>query len=503
MRRTREILRLKLDAGLSNRQIARSIGISCSTVSETFGRLKAAGLSWPLPEAMSDSALERSLYRPKGEVATDPREPDWGHVQRELRRKHVTLMLLWTEYKLGHPDGYQYSWFCERYRTWASKIDVVMRQEHKAGERLFVDWAGDTMAVIDADSGEVRRAYLFLAVFGASNYTYAEATLSQDTGAFLSAHSRAFTFFGVPEIVVPDNLKTGVRAPHRYEPDINPSYADLAAHYRVAVIPARVRKPRDKAKVEAGVLVAYRGIVAPLRNRTFFSLAALNEAIAERLDMLNDHPFKKLAGSRASVFAEIEKPALAPLPAEPYVYRTRKTARVHIDYHVELAGHLYSVPFHLARESVELVFTDATVEIFHEGRRVAAHVRGHGRGRATTDSAHMPSSHREVASWTPERMEAWAAGTGPATAALAAAIMSSRPHPELGFRSCLGILRLSDEFGVERLEAACARALAIGARSYRSVRSILDTGLDREPIKPRLSPPPPMHDNVRGAGYYV
>jgi len=503
MRKTKEVLRLKFDAGLSNRQIARAIGISCSTVSETVGRLKAAGLTWPLPEGLSESALERRLYRAKGQLVADTREPDWEHVRAELSRKHVTLMLLWGEYKQAHPEGYQYSWFCERYRAWLGKIDVVMRQTHVAGEKLFVDWAGDSLTVVDAASGEVSPAYLFLAVLGASNYTYAEAALSQDSEAFLAAHVRAFEFFGgVPEILVPDNLKTGIAKADRYEPDVNPAYADLAAHYGACVIPARVEKPRDKAKVEAGVLIAYRWIYAVLRNRTFFSLASLNAAIAEQLTRLNERPFKKLAGSRMSVFTEIEGPALSPLPAEPYLYRRRKRARVHIDYHVELSGHYYSVPYHLAREQVELVFTETTVEVFHDGRRVAVHLRSRARGRATTDPEHMPAAHREVASWTPARINAWAARTGPATAALTEAIMASRPHPELGFRSCLGILRLEGKYGPERLEAACARALAYGARSYKSVKSMLAAGLDREPLEVCPRPPGRQHENVRGAGYY-
>ena len=469
-----------------------------------MGRLKATGLSWPLPEGLSEAALERHLYRRKGEVAVDVREPDWQHVHTELARKHVTLMLLWGEYKQVHPEGYQYSWFCERYRAWAARIDVVMRTDHKAGEKLFVDWAGDTLAIVDAESGELRPAYLFLAVLGASNYTYVEASLSQDTPAFLAAHSRAFAFFGgVPEIVVPDNLKTGVRKADRYEPDLNPAYADLAAHYGVAVVPARVGRPRDKAKVEVGVLIAYRWICAVLRNRTFFSLADLNAAIAEQLKRLNERPFKKLAGSRASVFATIEAPALRALPAEPYLYRRRKRARVHIDYHVELCGHYYSVPYHLAREEVELALYREHSRGLPRRRARRRPRRSHLRGRASTDPAHMPAAHREVASWTPQRIEAWAAQTGPATAALCEAIMAARPHPELGFRSCLGILRLAGAYGPERLEAACGRALAYGARSYKSVKSMLDSGLDREPLAKRLAPPARSHENVRGAGYYT
>lgn len=503
MRKTREILRLKLEGRLSNRQVGRATGVSCSTVSDTVSRFRATGLSWPLPGTMLDSTLERRLYRPHGEVATDEREPDWEHVHREMHRAHVTLMLLWNEYKCDHPDGYQYSWFCERYRAWRAKIDPVMRQEHKAGECLFVDWAGDAIPVVDPGTGEIRRAYVFLAVLGASSYTYAEASFSQDADAFLSAHSRAFTFLGgVPEIIVPDNLKTGVTKPDRYEPVIAKVYAELAAHYGVAVIPARVRRPRDKAKVEAGVLHAYRHIFAPMRNRVFFSLNELNEAIARRVTLINDRPFTKMSGSRASVFAQLDSPALSPLPAEPYVHRTRKSALVHIDYHVELEGHHYSVPYHLVRERVELIFSDAVVEVFFDGQRVASHVRSRIRGQATTDPAHMPASHREVASWTPERIESWAGQTGPATAALVAEIMSSRQHPALGLRSCLGILRLSATHGQERLEAACARALDCGARTCKSVTSILEMHLDTIPVPKDPPASVPAHGNVRGAAYY-
>ncbi|PKQ29043.1 MAG: IS21 family transposase [Actinobacteria bacterium HGW-Actinobacteria-10] len=503
MRKTKEILRLKLEGRLSNRQVGRAVGVSCSTVSDTVTRFCSSGMPWPPPDTMSDSAFERMLYRPHGEVATDEREPDWEHVRREFGRKHVTLQLLWSEYKHEHPDGYQYSWFCERYRAWAAKLDPVMRQEHKAGERLFVDWAGDTVPIIDPQTGQIRPAYLFVAVLGASSYTYAEATLSQDSDAFLSAHCRTFQFLGgVPEILVPDNLKTGVSRADRYEPEIARGYSDLAAHYGTVVIPARVRKPRDKAKVEAGVLHAYRHVLAPLRNRAFFSLSELNEAIWARVAVLNERPFKKMSGYRKSVFLELDSPALLPLPAEPYVHRTRKSARVHIDYHVELAGHLYSVPHQLVRERVELVFLDAVVEILFDGRRVASHARSHARGRATTDPAHMPSSHREVASWTSERIESWARQTGPVTEALVAAIMSARNHPELGFRSCLGILRLSKSHGEDRLEAACARALSCGARSYKSVKSILDKRLDQVPAPQDTPLPAPMHDNGRGAAYY-
>jgi transposase len=504
MRRIREILRLRFEAGLSQRAIARAIGVSNSTVSEAFTRLAEAGLAWPLPEGLPDAELEERLYRARGAPVADPREPDWTVVHAALARKHVTLRLVWTEYRAAHPGGYGYSWFCECYRAFEKRLDVVMRQNHKAGEKLFVDWAGDAVPYLDAGSGELRRAALFLAVLGASNYTYAEAFADQATESFLAAHVHAFEFYGgAAELIVPDNTKTAVARPDRYEAEIAAPYAEMAAHYGAAVLPARTGKPRDKAKVEVGVQIAEREIVAALRHRTFFSLAEANEAIGVRLTSLNERPFQKLPGSRRSVFLEREAPLLRPLPPEPYQHRTRKLATVHIDYHVELAGHYYSVPYHLARERVELRFDARTVEVYHEGRRVAAHVRSDRKGRATTEEAHMPAAHRAQAAWTPQRISAWAARTGPATAALCAAIMAARPHPELGFRSCLGVLRLADKYGAVRLEATSARALAVGACSYRSVRSILERGLDGAADGEGAAAPPALtHANLRGADYY-
>lgn len=502
MRRIREILRLKYESGLSQRAIARALGVSNSTISGVFSRLELAGLAWPLPEGISDQELEERLYRDRGQPVADPREPDWVAIHAELARKHVTLRLLWREYRALHPDGYGYSWFAERYRAWVGRIDLVMRQEHKAGEKLFIDWAGDTLPYLDAN-GEARDASVFLAVLGASNYTFAAAFADQRTASFLAAHVQALEFFGgVPELLVPDNLKTGIKRPDRYEAEIAAPYADLAAHYGSAVLPARIGKPRDKAKVEVAVQIAEREILAALRDRTFFSLAEANEAIGVCLREVNERPFAKLPGSRASVFAEREAPLLRALPVEPYQQRTRKLARVHIDYHVELDGHYYSVPYHLVRERVELRFDERTLEVYHGGQRVALHLRSHAKGRASTDAAHMPAAHRAAAAWTPARIEAWAARVGPATTALCAAIMADRPHPELGYRSCLGILRLAGRYGPERLEAACARALTVGARSYRSLASILERGLDAAEQLPAAAPPLLTHANVRGATYY-
>ncbi|MDP6951909.1 MAG: IS21 family transposase, partial [Alphaproteobacteria bacterium] len=396
MRKIRDVLRLHHAAALSNRAIGRAIEVSASTVSDCLGRARAAGIGWPLPEGMSDNALEQALYGCGANPPSGPRPlPDFAAVHRERRRKGVTLMLLWEEYKAAHPNGLMYSAFCERYRAWRDHLDVVMRQTHRAGDKLFVDYAGQTMPVIDRITGKVRQAQIFVAVLGASNSTYAEATWTQSLPDWVGAHTRAFTFFGgVPNIVVPDNLKSGVTRAHRYEPDLNPTYQDLATHYGLAVVPTRARKPRDKAKVEVGVQHVERAILAVLRNRQFFSLAELNAAIAELLARLNQRPFKKLPGSRLSQFEAIDRPALKPLPATAYEYAEWKQARVHVDYHIEVQRHYYSVPHHLIKRQIDVRITAAAIECFHKGQRVACHRRDDTPGRHTTVPEHMPENHR-------------------------------------------------------------------------------------------------------------
>lgn len=505
MRKIREVLRLRYEVGLSARQVAASVQIARSSVGEYERRLAAAGLRWPLPEGLSDPALERRLFPPPPPVPTDTRPiPNWSMLHEELRRPGVTLMLLWEEYRTAHPQGFAYSWFCEHYRDWAGKLDLVMRQTHRAGEKLFVDYAGQTVGVIDRATGEVRAAQIFVAVLGASSYTYAEATWTQTLPDWIGAHVRAFDYIGgTTEVLVPDNLRSGVSRACRYEPDLNPTYAELAHHYGVAVLPARVRKPRDKAKAESGVQLVERWILAALRHRTFFSLAEVNAAIAELLERLNDKPFKKLPGSRRSAFAQIDQPALRPLPAVPYVYATWKKVRVHIDYHVELDGHYYSVPYALVKQQLDARLTERTVELFHKGQRVASHVRSTAKGRHTTVPEHMPKAHREYAEWTPQRLVRWAEQTGPATAGVIGQILATRVHPQQGFRSCLGILRLAERYGSERLEAACRRALRLGACRYKSLASILERGLDRQPLPEQTELTLPVaHDHVRGPGYY-
>jgi transposase len=505
MRKIRDVLRLSLGEGLPRRRVGAAVGLPYTTVADYLMRARAAGVGWPLPEAMDDAALEARLYPPAPAAAAGRSPPDFGAVHGELRRKGVTLELLWVEYRERHPDGYGYSQFCNRYRQWARRVDVVMRQEHRAGEKLFVDFPGQTVPVVDPTTGEVSRAEIFVAVLGASNYTYAEAVPSQELPHWVGAHVRAFAFLGgCPQLLVPDNLRSGVARADRYEPDLNRTYQEMAAHYGCAVIPARPNKPRDKAKVEVGVQLVERWVLARLRTRRFFSLVELNAAIRGLLDELNNRPFKKLPGSRRSLFEALDRPALKPLPARPYEYATWRLAKVNIDYHVEADRHWYSVPHQLVGQRVDVRLTATTVEAFCRGRRVASHLRSARPHAFTTDPAHMPASHRAHREWSPGRIVRWASTVGPKTAELVEGVLTSRPHPEQGYRSCLGILRLGRRYGDRRLEAACGRALAVRAFSYRSVESILRTGLDRQPLLALVAPPvvPRPHDNLRGPTYY-
>jgi transposase len=504
MRTIREILRLKWDCHRSNREIAQSCNIARSSVGECLARAAAAGLAWPLPPELDDGTLEARLYRRAGRPLGPPRPlPDWATVRQELKRPGVTLQLLWQEYKAGDPAGLQYSQFCVHYRQWAQTLDLSLRQEHRAGDKLFLDYAGQPAWLTDPTTGARTPVPLFVAVLGASNYTYAEATRTADLSAWIGSHVRALEYLGgVPAALIPDNHKCGVLRPDRYEPDLHPTYLDLARHYGTTILPTRVRRPRDKAKAETAVLIAERWILAALRDRTCFSLPELNAGIWELLERLNTRPFRKLPGCRRTLFETLDKPALRPLPATPYVFAEWKRARANIDYHVELAGHYYSVPYQLVQHEVELRFTAAVVEIFHKGQRVASHLRSAQRG-FTTDPAHRPKAHQHYLAWTPSRLAHWGATIGPSTAALITAILASRPHPEQGYRSCLGLLRLSKQYPVTRLEAACARALALRALSYKSVQSILRTGLDQQPLLPVPTPPRPAHDHVRGAAYYT
>ena len=503
MRKIRDVLRLSAD-GLSTRKIGVSLTIGRTTVQAYLDRAAEVDLSWPLPPEMSDTDLERLLYpRTARDIANRATEPDWTHIHRELRRKGVTLSLLWEEYRAGHPEGYGYSRFCELYTRWEGKLSPVMRQRHPAGERLFVDYAGHTIDVIDPQTGEVRTAQLFVATLGASNYTYVEATWTQTLPDWIASHVRAFNFFGgVTAQVVSDNLKAGVTKACFYDPAINRTYADMASHYDTAVVPARPHKPKDKAKVEGAVLLVERWILARLRNRQFFSLAEVNAAIRPLRDRLNDKVSRHLGACRRHLFAQLDKPALKPLPVAPYVYAEWKKCRAGLDYHIAIDKHYYSVPYQLLKKDLWARITDRTVEVFHVGQRVASHVRTSSNGQHSTLRDHMPAHHKFREDWTPQRITARAARIGPNVAIFAEVVMRDRKHPEQGYRTCLGVIRLADKFGPDRLDAACCRALEINARSYSSLQSILKNGLDSKPRTRATEEPAITHPNIRGADYF-
>jgi transposase len=507
MRKIKEALRLRA-GGHSLREIARSLAIAPSTVHEYFGRADRAGLRWPLPQHWSDAELEARLFPPPPSSAVARPLPDWADIHQEMKnrkRTGVTLQLLWIGYKTEHPFGLGYSRFCELYTQWRGGLDRVLRQEHRAAEKVFVDFAGQTVPIVDRGTGEIRPAQIFVGVLGCSNFTYVEACWSQDLSDWIGAHVRMFDYFqGVTELIVPDNLRAGVRHACYYEPDLNPTYHELAVHYGTAVLPTRKRKPRDKAKVEAGVLLVERWILARLRKHTFFSLADLNREIRRLLELLNDRPFQKLEGSRRSLFESLERPLLRALPEQRYEFARWKKARVNIDYHIEVLGHFYSVPYKLFREQVDVRITERAVEVLHSGRRVAVHLRSHKQGGYTTEPGHRPKSHQEYLEWTPSRIIAWAEQTGSRTGELARRIIESKPHPEQGYRACLGIIRLADRYSKQRLEAACDRTLRIGGLSYRSVKSILQSGLDQTPLEEQTTLPLPQdHEHVRGSAYYI
>lgn len=498
MRMISEVLRLHHSLGFSNKKISAALGCSRSTVAEYLHRAQSAGLSWPLPEGQDESSIESRLYPAVPKSSTRP-QPDFGWIHFELSKKGVTLIQLWAEYRDQHPDGYGLTQFCELYHRFAKNLNLVMRQEHAAGEKAFSDFAGKTLPITDPETGEVSQAHLFVCTLGASSFTFVELFADETTESWCNGHAKAFEYFGGrPKIVVPDNPKAVVTKASQYEPDINLTFAQMAAHYDVVVIPARVKKPKDKAKVEAAVGVATRWILAVLRNRTFFSLAEARAAVKKLLDLLNDRPFKKLPGSRRSQFELIDKPVLRPLPAAPYEYSLVKNASVNIDYHIDFDYHFYSVPHQYRGEVVEVRATASTVEIYRKGQRVASHPRSYSETkRNVTLLEHRPKSHQEYGEWSPERILSWAAKVGPATAQLADTIMGRHQHPEQGFRSCQGILRLEKKFGKERLEAACQRALAIRGHSFKSVKSILDSNLENRPLPEATQQLALVHSNLR------
>jgi transposase len=507
MRKIKEVLRLRFGLGLHQDQIARSCSIGQATVHRYLEKAAAAKLGWPLPDDLDERRLDELLFPTRPLRITPQPRPgiDFAQLQTQLQtHKHLTLQTLWEEYREANREGYGYSRFCELYQRWNRTRDVVLRHDHRPGEKTFVDWAGDTVSIYDREGGDATSASIFVAVLGASTYTFARAANGQGLAQWIDCHVRAFEFFGgTTALVIPDNPRTGVTRACRYEPDLNRTYHEMAQHYGIAVMPARPRKPRDKAKVENAVLLVERWILAALRHRKFFAVSELNDAIEELLERLNNRKFRKRDGTRASLFQEIDRPALQPLPAERYGLAEWKTVRANIDYHVEIDRHYYSVPDQLAGQQLEARYTANTIELFQGGKRITSHVRSSAAYRHTTIHEHMPKSHRAHLEWTPSRLVHWGETIGKATAEVVRTILASRPHPEMGYRACLGILRLAKTYSNERLEAASQRALQLQACSYSSLRSILKRSLDRQTTL-ELEPgkPGPRHENIRGPHYY-
>jgi transposase len=505
MRHIKEILRLKFECGLSHEKIARACQLSKGVVTKYAQLASAAGLNWPQIQHLDDAQIMQALLPPRPQEPARLALPDFHLIHQELRRKGVTLQLLWEEYQAAHPgQAYQYTQFSVLYRRWRDRLKRSMRQVHRAGEKLFVDYSGKTVPVTDPDTGEISQAQVFVAVLGASSYTYAEATASQRLPDWIGAHIRAFEYLGcLPELIIPDNLKSGVTAACYYEPEINRTYASLAAHYGVAILPARPYKPKDKPKAEAGVLLVQRWILARLRNRKFFNLLELNGAIRELLVHLNNRPFQKNRSEcRHSLFDAIDRPAMKPLPANSFEYQEWAVCRVNYDYHIEIGRHYYSVPHNLVKEEVDVRLTVNMVEVFYRGKRVASHPRSAQAGQASTLVEHMPRAHQKHRQWTPGGLLTWGAGIGAATGRVVERLLEDQPHPEKGYRACLGLTRLCRRYGQGRLEAACARALTIGAPTHKSVKSILEAGLDQHAELFSSEAPLPAHENVRGPDYY-
>lgn len=505
MRKIKELLRLKFECDLNTREIATSLRMAVGSVHDYLARVRIAGLKWPLPESTSEEELEALLFPAPVARGSDTRPlPNWDKIDVDLKKKGVTLRLLWEEYRTDYPEGLCYSQFCKHFSDFKQTLDPRMRQTHKAGEKLFVDYAGPTLPLTDPATGEVHNAQIFVATQGASSYTYAEATLTQNIADWIGSHIRALEFYqGVPELFVCDHLRTGVNNSCPFEPDIQRTYEDMAMHYGAAVLPARVVSPRDKGKVESGVQSVEERVLAPLRNRQFFSLSEMNAAIRPLLAAMNQRKMQNRDHSRQDLFIELDQPALRPLPLHRYEIGLWSHARVSVDYHVSIDERFYSVPYRLLKLQVDARTSGNVVEIFHKGQRVASHARLTKKYGYSTQNEHMPDSHKTYAEWTPERVNVWLQQIGESTRKVGEAILASRPHPQQGFRACFGLVRLSEAYGAERVEAACRKAIAICSPSYTSVKAILKNNMDRLPDRPSEPETSPIeHSNVRGSLYY-
>lgn len=514
MRKIKECLRMKWSCGISHEQIAKALGLSKGVISKYAKLAEAAGLDWGRVSSLDETELQHLLIPSTKRTRGTARPlPDWAIAHREMHKKGITLQLLWEEYVEAHSGiaTYRYTQFCSLYHGYAATLKRSMRQIHRAGEKLFIDYAGPTVPLIDQLSGEITQAHIFVAVLGASNYTYACATAKETQADWLHGLTGALNFIGgVPEMIVPDCPKALVTHADRYEPLINRVAQDCARHYGTVILPARPRHPQDKALAEVGVQIVERWILARLRHRRFFSLAELNRDIRPLLDDLNRRPFQKKDGCREEWFQLLDRPVLKALPPHPYEMATFKRCKVNIDYHADIEGHYYSVPHSLVRQELEARITCTTVELLHRGSRVACHAKSTKRGAHTTVAEHMPASHRAHLEWSPQRLLDWGRDIGPATHCIVDYQLTSKPHPEMGYRACLGLLSLARAYGKQRLEAACARAVALGALNRRSVVNILKSGLDNKPLP--MTPTEqraaqadwvsPLHDNVRGSSYF-
>ena len=504
MKHIRKIIELHELTGLSVREIKNALNLPKSTVGDYLKTWEAGNLTLEQLRVLNDDQVYTALFGEKPKGSSRPL-PDFAKMNTELKKKHVTRSLLWEEYRAQHPDGLGYSQFCEHYRLWSKKVSVSMRQTHKAGEKLFVDYSGLTMEIIDPKTGEISKAEVFVAALGASGYSYAEASMSQKKHDFIASHVRAFRFFGgCTEVLVPDNLRSAVSQANWYDPDINESYQDMADHYGTVVLPARPYKPKDKSKAELSVKLVQRWILAKLRHLKFFSLYELNQAIWELLEDLNNRKMRHLNKSRRELFEELDQPALKALPNRTYIYKDFKDCKVNIDYHIQLEADYYSVPYQLAGKVVRARYTSTTVEIYHENKRVAVHQRGPGKGVAATISDHMASAHRAMVEWTPSKIISWGKGHGPYTGELFEEILATKPHPEMGFRTCLGILSRAKGQDNSCIEAVSRRMLELKLYRVKNFKNILSNkSYEQDLAEPlEMTPPDSHHDNVRGEECY-
>jgi transposase len=505
MRRIKECLRLYFELKVSQAAIARALQIARSTVGDYIERARKCGKPWAELNALNEEQMEALLFTGQQQKTDEPRPlPDWNEVHKELHSKsYMTLRVLWEEYVKTHPDGYSYPRYIVLYRQWAQRLKVYMRQRHIGGEKLFVDYSGKKPKIRDFRTGEEREAELLVMAWGASQYIYAEAQESQQLPCWIMGHRRGYEYFGcAPHIEVDDNLKSAVTKACRYDPDVNLTFTEFATHYGVAVIPARPRKPKDKPKAENAVLLVQRWILACLRHRVFYSVAELNRAIIELLEVFNDKQMQRLPKSRRQLFEELDKPNALPLPAEPFVYREWSFPTVAFDYHIEVDHHFYSVPWTLAKKKVSVRTTENAVEVFHHQDRVALHLRSRAEYQYTTLTEHMPPAHQKYAEWTPARIFKWAQEIGPATHKLIEKVIKTKFHPQQGFRPSMGILRLGKTYGNDRLEAAAVIALTFGFVRVQQITDLLRNGRDKQ-AKQGPTATVKNRVNIRGRGYYT